>query len=310
MSTPLRTYSRGARLVSIEDHLSGKTYIPHFDHQGTVQCLTDRATGAVTDRFASDAWGVQVKRTGTSINRNWYIAQLGYYRQIDRVLDYVRQRWLSPGQGQFVSRDPLRNLQAQSPYAYARNSPSLGVDPSGELTLVENRPWQVGTYRACGSGQADWYWQFDTVAPCAGWIVQRVSYRQEVWGRNSNQSAITTLEYWEAWQGTAGWARLKYQQTNDTFRTVNRTPPSRGHQHIRGNAGYYCGSQIDRDISAWGHQVPMAGPILPSTRTEPAWWGSAVDTEKRAYHALECDWNCLDPNRSWEFTTTCTVKYQ
>jgi hypothetical protein len=36
----------------------------------TTQCLTD-ISGAVTDRFASDAWGVQVKRTGTSINRHW-----------------------------------------------------------------------------------------------------------------------------------------------------------------------------------------------------------------------------------------------
>ena len=52
----------------------------HFDHQGTTQCLTDE-TGAVTDRFASNAWGVQVKRTGTSINRQWYIGNSGYHHQ-------------------------------------------------------------------------------------------------------------------------------------------------------------------------------------------------------------------------------------
>jgi hypothetical protein len=69
MSTALRTYSRGARLASIEDNPGAKTYVPHYDHQGTVQCLTDRVTGAVTDRFAADAWGLQVKRTGTSISR-------------------------------------------------------------------------------------------------------------------------------------------------------------------------------------------------------------------------------------------------
>ena len=66
--TPLRTYCRGTTLASVRDEVAGVTYYPHFDHQGTTQCLTN-AAGTVTDRFASDAWGVQVKRTGTSINR-------------------------------------------------------------------------------------------------------------------------------------------------------------------------------------------------------------------------------------------------
>ena len=56
MSTALRTYFRGRNLVSMRDQAAGKMAYYHFDHQGTTQCLTDSA-GAVTDRFASDAWG-------------------------------------------------------------------------------------------------------------------------------------------------------------------------------------------------------------------------------------------------------------
>jgi len=69
MSTALRRYFRGANLVAMQDVVAGKKYVYHFDEQGTTQCLTDAATGAVTDRFSCDAWGVPVKRSGTSINR-------------------------------------------------------------------------------------------------------------------------------------------------------------------------------------------------------------------------------------------------
>ncbi len=77
MSTALRTYYRGADLVAMRDEVAQKTSVYHFDGQGTVQCLTDGATGAVTDRFACDARGVPIKRTGTSINRHWYVGNAG-----------------------------------------------------------------------------------------------------------------------------------------------------------------------------------------------------------------------------------------
>ena len=64
MWTPRRRYYRGHRLVAMRDCVANENRYYHFDHQGTTQCLTD-STGAVTDRFASNAWGVQVKRTGT-----------------------------------------------------------------------------------------------------------------------------------------------------------------------------------------------------------------------------------------------------
>jgi hypothetical protein len=67
MSTALRTYIRGAETVLMRDDVAGTNRYYHFDHQGTTQALSD-STGAVTDRFASDAWGVQLRRTGTSGN--------------------------------------------------------------------------------------------------------------------------------------------------------------------------------------------------------------------------------------------------
>src|SRR5205085_11303445 len=100
--TTLRTYYQGHSLVAMRDEVAGPARYYHFDNQGTTQALTD-STGAVTDRFASDAWGVQVKRTGSSNNRQWYVGQLGYYRQVDQALDYVRMRFLSAMQARWLS---------------------------------------------------------------------------------------------------------------------------------------------------------------------------------------------------------------
>lgn len=123
--TPLRRYYRGHDLTTIVDVPGATTRYFHYDHQGTTQALTDQ-TGAVTDRFASDAWGVQVKRSGTNINRNWYVGSLGYYRQLDRQLDYVRARHLDLPRGGWLSRDLA---SGQRLYGYSDSNPSKLVDP-------------------------------------------------------------------------------------------------------------------------------------------------------------------------------------
>jgi RHS repeat-associated protein len=111
----------------MRDVQANQTRYYHFDNQGTTQALTD-STGVVTDRFACDAWGVQVKRTGSSINKQWYVGRVGYYRQVDEAMDYVRARWLGLQAGAWSSREPIR-LGRQ--YVYAANSPARWVDASG-----------------------------------------------------------------------------------------------------------------------------------------------------------------------------------
>jgi RHS repeat-associated protein len=128
MSTALRTYYGGRKLVTVRNEVAGQSRIYHFDHQGTTQCLTDQ-TGAVTDRFACDAWGVQVKRAGNSINRQWYVGKLGYYRAVDCMLDYVRARWYSPYTAQWISIDHYKGHGDK--YHYVVNRPVVLADASG-----------------------------------------------------------------------------------------------------------------------------------------------------------------------------------
>jgi RHS repeat-associated protein len=126
---PLRRYYRGANLVAVRESPSGSpaaTRYYHFDTQGTTQCLTD-ATGAVTDRFASDAWGVQVKKTGSSINRQWYIGARGYSTESPN-LSYVRARWVNANLASWLARDPAVPCPS---YRYVAGRPTALTDPSG-----------------------------------------------------------------------------------------------------------------------------------------------------------------------------------
>jgi RHS repeat-associated protein len=148
MSTALRTYFRGHTLAAVREQPVGgsaATRYYHFDHQGTTQCLTD-ATGAVTDRFASDAWGVQVKRTGTSINRDWYVGNWGYHTQPDNGLNYVRARYFASRLGAWLSQDPIAT--AQRLYVYAHCRPSVLKDVTG---------LRVTKQQGCTPGEVDQY---------------------------------------------------------------------------------------------------------------------------------------------------------
>jgi hypothetical protein len=122
MRTPLRRYYRGHNLVGMRDVPAGATRYYHFDHQGTTQCLTDSA-GAVTDRFASDAWGVEVKRTGSSDNRYWYRGAEGLSREATSQLVQFQGEYSSGLLGRWLAVSSPST--ERSPYAYP--APSRGA---------------------------------------------------------------------------------------------------------------------------------------------------------------------------------------
>jgi RHS repeat-associated protein len=131
MSTALRTYYRGHNLATLCDDVAQQRRVYHFDHQGTTQCLTDSG-GTVTDRFASDAWGVEVKKVGTMVNRQSYVGNSGYY--LGSVGScYVRQRHYAAHRATWLSVDPLDAPSSPHAdrYSYAAMSPVGRIDPTG-----------------------------------------------------------------------------------------------------------------------------------------------------------------------------------
>jgi RHS repeat-associated protein len=139
MPTVIRRYFRGHDLVTLQEPQAGQSRVYHFDHQGTTAALTDYS-GAVTDTFAADAWGNEVKRTGSSINRQWYVGNLGYYKDPGVLSTYIRARYLVTARGAWLSRDPIPS----DSYHYASASPARRYDPSGAYATQVSHYWVAG----------------------------------------------------------------------------------------------------------------------------------------------------------------------
>jgi RHS repeat-associated protein len=58
-----------------------------------------------------------------------YVGNLGYARQVDEILDYVRARYYAPNVGAWDTVDA--SLADDHAYRYVRGGPVRGVDPSG-----------------------------------------------------------------------------------------------------------------------------------------------------------------------------------
>jgi RHS repeat-associated protein len=105
---------------------SGTVQYFHADQLGSTRALTD-ASGAVVATFAYDPYGNRTTTTGPATTAFGYA---GSYTDAESGLHYLRQRYYDPATGQFLTRDPIEEVTGQ-PYAYAWNSPTNFVDPSG-----------------------------------------------------------------------------------------------------------------------------------------------------------------------------------
>ena len=110
-----------------------------FDGLGSVMGLTDGG-GSLTDSWTYDAFGNPTRQSGTSINPFLFAGQ-----QYDSAegLYYNRARYYAPGQGRFLSQDPLMG-QPGDPlslhrYLYANADPVNHTDPTGQFSLTEEQ---------------------------------------------------------------------------------------------------------------------------------------------------------------------------
>ncbi|MEO8197864.1 MAG: RHS repeat-associated core domain-containing protein, partial [Thermoanaerobaculia bacterium] len=103
----------------------------HSEGLGTIRSLTDE-NGAVTDRYALEAFGSLVDHQGYDPNAYLFAGELldrdtGFY--------YLRARWMRPGAARFVSEDPFPARPGYSLFSYAASNPANTVDPLGLFEL-------------------------------------------------------------------------------------------------------------------------------------------------------------------------------
>lgn len=107
------------------------------DGLGSVKALTD-ATGNVTDTYQFEAFGNVENRTGTTANAYRFA---GEYADDTTGHIYLRDRWLDPSVGRFISQDSFPGTRTRpvtlNRYLYASADPVNVRDPSGRMGLSE-----------------------------------------------------------------------------------------------------------------------------------------------------------------------------
>ncbi len=103
---------------------------------GSTRLLTDGA-GAVTDRYAFEAFGELIDHVGSDPND---VLFAGEPRSAATGLYYLRARWMDPVSGRFVNRDPfvgeIFDPQSLHAYTYAHLDPVGKSDPTGFYTGI------------------------------------------------------------------------------------------------------------------------------------------------------------------------------
>ena len=131
-------YIHGSTLIARID-VAGEARYYHTNDLGNVVALTD-STGAVTDRYAYEPYGLPVGHEGTTPNPFTFVGSLGVMTEDfddPMGLYFMRARFYDPDTGRFLGKDPvegvLTNPLGLNRYVYGRDNPLVYNDPSGEV---------------------------------------------------------------------------------------------------------------------------------------------------------------------------------
>lgn len=120
---------------------TGTLYYYHHDQLGSTRAIMNSA-GASKATYTYDPYGNVTACTGArvtvagsnictgTITVTNPLTYSGQYRDNESGLMYLRARYYSPGDGQFMSRDPAV-AKTRSPYAYVVGNPLNATDPTG-----------------------------------------------------------------------------------------------------------------------------------------------------------------------------------
>ena len=128
-------YTIGDERISLESREGKRYYV--FDGHGSTRLLSDE-TGAISDRYDYDAYGVLIERSGSSENEFLYTGE-GYDETTG--LYYLRARYMNPSTGTFISMDPysgtINDPVSLHKYLYANANPVSYIDPTGYFSIAD-----------------------------------------------------------------------------------------------------------------------------------------------------------------------------
>ncbi|WP_192631136.1 RHS repeat-associated core domain-containing protein [Lysobacter sp. OAE881] len=112
----------------------GSYYYYHHDPTGMPRLLTDKDGQIVWQADSVSAFGEARPFAGAMIEQPWRLP--GQYYDPETGLHYNLQRYYDPTIGRYISEDPLGLEGGLNHYVYASASPTVFMDPTGELPVL------------------------------------------------------------------------------------------------------------------------------------------------------------------------------
>lgn len=111
-------------LLQINDHSSGKTYLPSYDGNGNIVALFDgdSTTGSVAAAYEYSPYGELLRCEGSYAKENPFRFSTKFTDD-ETGLVYYGRRYYSPSQGRFLGRDPIEEEGGLNLYGFVSNNP-------------------------------------------------------------------------------------------------------------------------------------------------------------------------------------------
>lgn len=141
----------------LSEYREGAESYHHCDALGSTVLLTDD-TGAITDAFLYDAFGILVSRVGSTSTTFEWVGRWGYEFSMATGWLSVRARSYVPEIARWASRDPIGFVDTPNLYQYSASMPTQAIDPSGQWIWVDCWAFYYAV-RSIVSGHtaASWY---------------------------------------------------------------------------------------------------------------------------------------------------------
>ncbi|EMA3755642.1 RHS repeat protein, partial [Salmonella enterica] len=124
-----------------------KLHLYHCDHRGLPLALISPAN-TVAWRAEYDEWGNLLSEENPE-HLEQLIRLPGQQYDEESGLHYNRHRYYSPGQGRYITQDPVGLAGGLNPYTYPLN-PVIKVDPLGLSSFISNMGYGVGERSSLG----------------------------------------------------------------------------------------------------------------------------------------------------------------
>ena len=246
---------------------SCKTYYYVTNLQGDVIALLD-SSGYVKAEYAYDAWGNHVETPSSFIGNYNPLRYRGYVYDRETKLYYLQSRYYNPEIGRFINADGIAYLGADGTplsynlYAYCRNNPVMGYDPTGHFDLGAFLDVTLGVFAGlCGVAKGITT-ALRTVDPRKK-IAAGIAAGVETFGAINN---TINAVYYEFSDGQSGISTNSYVDEYLTrWERLDYTKQQTGEQHYNLNAWRYH-SEYSLHMSGWyllgwAHDNPNYGKL-------------------------------------------------